>query len=169
MLAKKHFMKIFPTSQIKGHLLIIAFFFFSVCVNAQQMEYRITEEGKYEHLNDLKETGMVYDESNGSYYKPISSRTFFLEAQKRGYITEGVSYAQFIELPVILQIAAVNQPLAEVIDCSTNHTSPKCLRFIDLVLIIPETDTVLVVPILKLKEIPLTQLERAKLFLRSEN
>jgi|GEM_PF-1789159 len=162
-------MKIFLISQIKRYSFIITFIFFGVCVKAQQVEYRITEEGKYEHLSDLKETGMVYDESNGSYYKPISSRTFFLEAQKHGYITEDVSYAQFVELPIILQIAAVNQPLAEVIDCSTNHTSPKCLRFVDLVLIIPDTDTVLVVPILKLKEIPLTQLGRAKLFLRLEN
>lgn len=152
-----------------GIFSIMSFLFLNFCSIAQQVEYRITEEGKYEHLSDLKEIGMVYDESNGSYYKPISSRTFFLEAQKRGYITDDVSYAQFVELPIILQIAAVNQPLAEVIDCSTNHTSPKCLRFVDLVLIIPEEDTVLIVPILKLKEIPLTQLERAKLFLRSEN
>ena len=145
---------------------IILFFFLHVFAHAQQTEYRITSNGKFERLNDLKETGMVYDESNGSYYKPISSRTFFLEAQKRGFIAPDVSYAQFIQLPLVLQIAAVNQPLAEVIDCSTNFTSPKCLRFNELVLIIPEEDTVLIVPIIELAKLPLTQLERARLFMK---
>ena len=156
----------FPFFKQARKFCLIGFLLTSLCVNAQQVEYRITGEGKYEHLSDLKETGMIYDESNGSYYKPISSRTFFLEAQRRGYIAADVSYTQFVQLPLILQIAAVNQPLAEVIDCSTNNTSPKCLRFKELVLIIPEDDTVLIVPILELKKLPLTQLERAKLFLR---
>ncbi len=147
---------------------IILFCSLQIFAHAQQTEYRITVDGKYERLNDLKETGMVYDESNGSYYKPITSRTFFLEAQKRGFIASEVTYAQFIQLPIVLQIAAVNQPLAEVIDCSTNFTSPNCLRFKELVLIIPDTDTVLIVPILNLKNVPLTQLERAKLFLRHD-
>jgi len=151
-----------------GKFLIILFFFLNGFANAQQVEYRITEDGKYEHLSDLSEIGMVYDESNGSYYKPISSRTFFLKAQKRGYIAGDISYAQFVKLPIVLQIAAINQPLAEMIDCSTNHTSPKCLRFKELVLIIPEEDTVKIVPLLELKKLPLTQLERAKLFLRAE-
>lgn len=148
---------------------ILLFFCFSVVANAQQqVEYRITEDGKYEHLNDLGETGMVYDESNHSYYKPITVRTFFLEAQRHGYIAPDISYPQFAKLPIILQIAAVNQPLAEVIDCSTNFTSSKCLRFKDLVLIVPTSDTVLVVSILELTKLPLTQLEKAKIFLRAE-
>ena len=159
-------MRPFPIFKPAAKFLLISFLLFNVCVNAQQAEYRITDEGKYEHLSDLKETGMIYDESNGSYYKPISERTFFLEAQKREYITPDITYAQFIKLPIILQIAAVNQPLAEVIDCSTNYTSSKCLRFTDLVLIVPGPDTVIIVPLLELKKLPLTQLERAKLFMK---
>ena len=159
-------MSIFTFFSPAGIFFIMLLFYVNVVANAQQVEYRITEDGKYQHLNDLGETGMVFDESNGSYYKPITIRTFFLEAQRRGYIAADITYPQFVKLPVILQIAAVNQPLAEVIDCSTNFTSSKCLRFTELVLIVPDSDTVLVVPILELTKLPLKQLDKAKLFLR---
>ena len=159
-------MKPFLIFQPVAKFFFISFLLFDLSVNAQQAEYRITKDGKYEHINDLKETGMIYDESNGSYYKPISERTFFLEAQKRGFLTADITYAQFIQLPIILRIAAVNQPLAEVIDCSTNFTSPKCLRFTDLVVVVPDADTVIIVPLLELKKLPVTLLERAKLFMK---
>lgn len=159
-------MKTFPISKIAGKFFILGFLLFNIGANAQQEEYRITDDGKYEYLNDPVEAGMIYDESNGSYYKPITIRTFFLEAQRNGYIAADISYPQFVKLPIILQIAAVNQPLAEVIDCSTNYTSPKCLKFIDLVLIVPDHDSILIVPIIGLAKLPLTQLENAKLFIK---
>ena len=143
--------------------LLVSFF----AANAQpQKEYRITDEGAYEYLSNPTQAGMIYDESNASFYKPITIRTFFLEAQSRGYIAADITYEKFIKLPIILQIAALNQPLAEVVDCSTNFTSPKCLRFVELVVIVPTPDTILIVPIIELNKLPLSQLEKARLFVK---
>ena len=148
-------------------LLISAFLSISFfAATAQQKEYRITDEGAYEYLSNPTQAGMIYDESKASFYKPITIRTFFLEAQRRGYIDSAVTYEKFVKLPIILQIAAVNQPLTEIIDCSTNFTSPKCLRFVELVVIVPTPDTILIIPIIELNKLPLTQLEKAKLFIK---
>ena len=91
-----------------------------------QTEYRITEDGAYQYLSVRKEANMIFDESMGTYYKPITERTFYLETYRKGYLPKELSYTQFTRLSVDEQRAIVNQPYRDI-ECSVNNPSPDCM------------------------------------------
>lgn len=106
-------------------LFLFAFTMFSLTA-ISQTEYRITEEGKYQYLSIKEEANMIYDESMGTYYKPITLRTFYLETYKKGYMPKELSYTQFAKLSIDEQRAIVNQPHRDI-ECSVNNPSPECM------------------------------------------
>ncbi len=97
-------------------------------VAAQQLEYRITPNGKYQYLSNRQEAGMVFDESLGAFYKDITIRTFYLETQRKGYLDPSVSYDKFVKLDVKEQNLLLRQPRKELF-CSPDNMSAECLKY----------------------------------------
>jgi len=116
--------------------------FFSVLVLsgsaalAQQIEYRITDDRRYQYLSNRHEAGMIFDESLGTYYTDVTVRTFYLETLRKGFIPGNISYDAFIKMTLAEQRALLNQPFSER-DCSSNNISSECLDFLEQEIQIP--------------------------------
>ncbi len=111
---------------------------------AQQTEYRITDDGKYQYLSNRDEAGMIFDESLGAYYKNITVRTFFLETQRKGYIPYYVTYEGFLKLTAEQKKAILKQPYKDP-QCSSGHISPECLEFSEPKVVVPKSEDAKVV------------------------
>lgn len=112
-----------------NRILFFSFFVFCFgCADAQQTEYRITDNGLYQYLSNRHEVGLVYDESLGSYYKNITIRTFFLETQRRGYIPNYYTFEGFAKLTLAEQKKLLKQPYSQN-DCNSQNVSSECMDF----------------------------------------
>lgn len=112
---KLFFLKIIP-------LLVLVLSNF--CADGQFPEFRITDDGQYQYLgNPVAST--VFDETQGTYYKPITSRTFFLQAQERKYISSDISYDNFLLLSVEEQRTLLKEPSVKPLDCSIGQVIPE--------------------------------------------
>lgn len=125
--------------QLFKEILIIMWLLPGAHVFAQEVEYRITDDRRYQYLSDRREAGMIFDESLGTYYTDITVRTFYLETIRRGYIPANTSYNTFTKMTLAEQRALLNQPFSER-DCSSNSISSECLDFIEQKIEIPVSE-----------------------------
>ena len=72
------------------------------------VEYRITEEGKYEFRDNR-----VSLAGTGEGFKPITERTFYLQTKRKGMLPEELKYSDFIEMSIAEQQTAFNGNLEE--------------------------------------------------------
>lgn len=80
--------------------------FFGCCVNsasAQDKYFRITDGGKYFFFNDASVEQNNFTKGENNYIRPISIRTFFLEARNANLFPESLTYDTFKKMPVAQQ------------------------------------------------------------------
>ena len=95
---------------------------------AQMPEFRITDQGQYEYLGNRYSANSVFDETQGTYYKPITARTFFLQALQRGYIQNDITYDSFLLLSLDEQKALLKSQ--KPLDCSIGQIiSEACIVY----------------------------------------
>ena len=125
LLWSKCFMKVKSVRYIVAIVLTIV----PVLVIAQVPEYRITEDGQYQYLGNPDAKGNVFDETQGTYYRPITVRTFFLQAQDAGYIPDSIAYDEFIAMTLQEQHALLG-PGERSLDCSIGMVIPEgCISY----------------------------------------
>ena len=97
----------------------------AVSVNAQFPEYRITDDGQYQYLNNHQSKDRVFDETQGIWYKAVTIRTFYLDVHEKGFLPDDVSYEDFREMTPDSQRALLKQPFEKPLDCSIGQTVPE--------------------------------------------
>lgn len=95
-----------------------------VSAQDQSKYFKITDDGLYYFFNETTIEQNVIEKGANNYTRPITARTFFLEAKKANIFPEDFTFTEFQRLKVPAQQALLDS-LQKGFDFSKYHLTPK--------------------------------------------